>query len=43
MRVVRKGREVRLKARVLMVLEGILLVPGPGFLDKNDVGLAVPG
>jgi hypothetical protein len=37
-----KGREEGLKAWVFSVLEGALLIPGPWFLDEDDIGLAIP-
>jgi hypothetical protein len=43
LRVVFKGWKEGLKAWVLMILKGILLIPSPGFLDKDGIGLAVPG
>ena len=41
--VVFKGRKKGLKAWVFMILKGILIIPSSGFLDKDGIGLVVPG
>jgi hypothetical protein len=43
LRVVFEGGEISLEPWVFVVLKGILLIPGPWFLNKDGVGLAAPG